>query len=74
MCGDAHLYTGPEQVRSWMCHPLGRPPSISRCLLARNDKREGALRIYLVVSLALAARSSISGATGGEYGAFAIVE
>ena len=42
-----------------------RPLSVFRCLLARNNKMEGALSIYLVVALALAARSSVGELTGG---------
>ena len=43
--------------------PSGRPPSVFRCLLERSYRREGALRIYLAVALAIAAISSVSGAT-----------
>ena len=46
--------------------PLGRPPSVSLCLLARNDKREGALRISLAVALAIDARSSVDESTGSR--------
>ena len=39
--------------------------SVFRCLEAKNDRRDGALSIYLAVALAVAARSSIGVATGG---------
>ena len=45
--------------------PSGRPPSVFLCLLARNDKMEGASRISLAVALAVAARSSLGESTGG---------
>ena len=44
--------------------PSGRPPSVFLCLLARNDRREGASRISLAVALAVAVRSSIGELTG----------
>ena len=44
---------------------LGRSPSVFLCLLARNGMREDALRIYLAVALALAARSSVGELMGG---------
>ena len=44
---------------------LGRPTSVLLCLLVRNNKREGALRISLAVALAVADRSSVSESTGG---------
>ena len=45
--------------------PSGRPPSVFLCLLARNDRREGASRISLAVALAVAARSSVGESMGG---------
>ena len=44
---------------------VGRPLSVFLCLLARNDKREGALRISLAVALDVSARSSVGELTGG---------
>ena len=44
--------------------PLGRPPSVFLCLLGSNDKREGALRISLLVALAVDARSSVGESIG----------
>ena len=44
--------------------PSGRPPSVFRYLIARNDKREGALSISLEVALAVAGSLSVSGSTG----------
>ena len=39
--------------------------SVFCCLEASNNRRDGALRIYLAVALAVAARSSVGVATGG---------
>ena len=53
--------------------PLGRPPCVFLYLPARNDKREGALMISLVVALAVATRLSDGDSTGGGYGACSVV-
>ena len=39
--------------------PSGRLPSVFRCLEARNDSRDGALRISLAVALVVSAISSV---------------
>ena len=61
----ALLYIGPEQFRIRMRHPSVRPPSVLRCWIASNDRREGVLRISLEFDLSIATRLSIIGATGG---------
>ena len=70
---DDLLHIDLEQIRAWVPHSLGRPPSVFRFLLVRNDKRKGVLRMFLAADLAVAARSSISGSTGKGQGAYSVV-
>ena len=71
--GDYLLYTRLYKECGWMPNPPVRIPSVFCCLEARNDRRDGALRISLVVSLAVPARSSSGVAVGGGLGACAVV-
>ena len=45
--------------------PSSMLTSVFRCLEASNNRRDGALKLFLVVALAIAARSSVGVAAGG---------